>query len=97
MAPRSEGSYGNGNGAEVVAFKVGDAYNGWRQGLRLGKAVGFGERGWYRSLVEALEHGAEARGWKKQRELECSNGNTSWSDSRVWPGKGSGIWRVGMV
>ena len=46
MAPRSEGSYGNGNGAEVVAFKVGDGYRGRRQGLRLGKAVGSGEWRW---------------------------------------------------
>ena len=59
MAPRSEGSYGNGNGAEVVAFKVGDGYRGRRQGQRLGKAVGSGEWGWYSSLVEVLERGAE--------------------------------------
>ena len=30
MAPRSEASYGNGNGAVVVAFKVGDGYRGRR-------------------------------------------------------------------
>ena len=59
MALRCEASFGSGNWAEVVAFKVGDGYRGRRQGLRPGKAVGSGEWGWYSSLVEVLECGAE--------------------------------------